>query len=67
MVAMETMHLFIEQNSLSSTTKILCISGNPMNEMAPLKDCPGRGCARSVTLSPRYPEINVLNVADQKG
>ena len=46
MVAMETMHFFIEQKSLSLTTKMICISGVPMNDMAPLKDSPGRGCAR---------------------
>ena len=41
MVAMETMHFF--QKSLSLRTKILCISGVPMNDLAPLKNCPG-GC-----------------------
>ena len=46
MVAMETKPFFIEQKSLSLTTKFLCISGVPMNDLAPLKDCPGRGCAR---------------------
>ena len=46
MVAMETMHFFIEQKSLSLTTKMFCISGVPMNDLAPLKDSPGRGCAR---------------------
>ena len=43
MVAMETMHFFIEQNSLSLTTKVLFISGVPMNDLTPLKDCPGWG------------------------
>ena len=43
MVAMETMHFFIVQLSLSLRTKILCISGVPMNDLAPMKNCPG-GC-----------------------
>ena len=43
MVAMETMHYFIVQLSLSLRTKILCISGVPMNYLAPMKNCPG-GC-----------------------
>ena len=46
MVAMETMHFFIEQKSLSFTTKMICISGVPMNDLAPLKDSPGRECVR---------------------
>ena len=46
MVAMETIHFFIEQKSLSLTTKMICISGVPMNDLVPLKDSPGRGCAR---------------------
>ena len=41
MVAMETMHFFIVQLSLSLRTKILCISGVPMNDLAPMKNCPG--------------------------
>ena len=44
MVAMETMHFFIVQLSLSLRTKILCISGVPMNDLAPMKNCPGGGC-----------------------
>ena len=43
MVAMETMHFFIVQKSLSLRTKILCISGVPMNDLAPMKNCPGGG------------------------
>ena len=43
-VAMETMHFFIVQLSLSLRTKILCISGVPMNDLAPMKNCPGGGC-----------------------
>ena len=31
------------QLSLSLRTKILCISGVPMNDLAPMKNCPG-GC-----------------------
>ena len=42
-VAMETMYFFIVQLSLSLRTKILCISGVPMNDLAPMKNCPG-GC-----------------------
>ena len=41
MIAMETMHFFIVQNSLSLRTKILCISGVSMNALAPMKNCPG--------------------------
>ena len=41
LVAMETMHFFIVQKSLSSRTKILCISGVPMNDLAPMQNCPG--------------------------
>ena len=41
--AMETMHFFIVQLSLSLRTKILCISGVPMKDLAPMKNCPG-GC-----------------------
>ena len=43
MVAMETMHFFIVQLSLSLRAKILCISGVPMNDLAPMKNCPGGG------------------------
>ena len=42
-IAMETMHFFIVQKSLSLRTKILCISGVPMNGLAPMKNCPGGG------------------------
>ena len=42
-VTMETMDFFIVQLSLSLRTKILCISGVPMNDLAPMKNCPG-GC-----------------------
>ena len=41
MVAMETMYFFIEQKSLSLTTKMI-FSGVPMNDLAPLKVSPGR-------------------------
>ena len=41
MVTMETMDFFIVQLRLSLRTKILCISGVPMNEK--LKNCPGGG------------------------
>ena len=56
---------FIEQKSLSLTTKMSFISGIPMNDLAPLKDSRGRGCARYTKLAPGYPEINIRNVADQ--
>ena len=46
-VAMETMHFFIVQLSLSLRTKILCISGVPMNDLAPMKNCPGGVQGRS--------------------
>ena len=46
MVAMETMHFFMEQKSLSLTTKNLRISGAPMNDLTHLKDFSGRGYAR---------------------
>ena len=42
-VAMETMHFFIVQLSLSLRTKILCISGVPITDLAPMKNCPGGG------------------------
>ena len=32
---------FIMQLSLSCTTIIHCISGVPMNDLAPMKNCPG--------------------------
>ena len=32
---------FIVQISLSLRTKILCISGVPTNDFAPMKNCPG--------------------------
>ena len=32
---------FIVQKSLSLRTKILCISGVPTNDFAPMKNCPG--------------------------
>ena len=40
-IAMETMISFIEQIILSLKTKILCISGGPMNVFAPMNNCPG--------------------------
>ena len=43
MVAMETIHFFIVQLSLSLRTNFFCISGVPMNDLAPMKNCP-RGC-----------------------
>ena len=39
-VAMETMKFFIVQIS-SLRTKFLCISVVPINDMAPMKNCPG--------------------------
>ena len=46
-VAIETMHFFIVQLSLSLRTKILCVSGVPMNDLAPMKNCPGGVQGRS--------------------
>ena len=40
-VAMEAMHFCVVQLSLSLRSKILCISGVPMNDLAPMKNCPG--------------------------
>ena len=42
-VAMETMHCFKVQLSLSLGTKIICISRVPVNDLAPVKNCLG-GC-----------------------
>ena len=42
-VAMETMHFLIVQTSFSLRTKILSISGVPMNDLAPMKNYPGVG------------------------
>ena len=39
--AMETMHFFHCAMSLSLRTKIICISGVPMNDLTPMKNCPG--------------------------
>ena len=51
MVAMETMHFFIVQ--LCLRTKILCISGVPMNDLAPMKNCPGGGGCKVGQISSR--------------
>ena len=40
-VAMETMHFFIVQLSLSLKTKTICISGVPKNDLTPMKNSPG--------------------------
>ena len=64
-VAMETMHFFILQKSYSLRTTrfffffffffflffVFCISGDIMNDLAPMKNCPGSG-ARKVKLAP---------------
>ena len=52
-VAMETMHFFIVQLSLSLRTKILCISGVPINDLAPMKNCPGGGGCKLGQISSR--------------
>ena len=55
---------FIVQLSLSLRTKILCISGVPMNDLAPMKNCPG-GCkvgqisSRGILLMQRKPNLDV--------
>ena len=67
--AMETMHFFIEQKSLSLTTKILCISAVPMIDLVPMKDCPGRalgqissvGTRRQMSLMAWIKEARVLH------
>ena len=41
----------IVQKSLSLRTTILCISGVPMNDLPPMKNCPDGG-ARYVKLAP---------------
>ena len=43
-IAMEIMNLFIVQISLSSRTKILCVSGVPINDLALMKNCPWVQC-----------------------
>ena len=53
MVAMETMHFFIEQKSLSVTTKMICISGVQLNDLAPLKESPWEGMCKVDQISPR--------------
>ena len=63
MVAMETMHFFIEQKRLSLTTKSLCISGVPMNDLASVKDFLGGDVQGRSNYPLGYPQINVLNVA----
>ena len=52
-VAMGTMHFFIVQLSLSLRTKNLCISGVPMNDLAPMKNCPGGGGCKVGQISSR--------------
>ena len=47
-VAMETMDFFIVQLSLSLRTKILCISGVPMNDLAPMKNFLGVQGSRGI-------------------
>ena len=52
-VAMETMHFFIVQLSLSLRTQFICISGVPMNDLAPMKNCPGGGGCKVGQISSR--------------
>ena len=56
-VAMETMHFFIVQLSLSLRTKILCVSGVPMNDLAPMKNCPGGGGCKVGQISSRSKKL----------
>ena len=44
---------FIVQKSLSLWIKILCISGVPMNDLAPMKNCPGGGGCKVCQISSR--------------
>ena len=72
MVAMETMHFFIVQLSLSLRTKILCVSWVPMNDLAPMKNCPGGGCkvgqisSRGISVD-SHPLAVVMSRRVQKG
>ena len=58
MVAMETMHFSLSKNVY------LSISGIPINDLAPMKNCPGELQGRANKL-PRYLEINLLNVVSR--
>ena len=49
---------FIVQLSLSLRTKLLCISGVPMNDLAPMKNCPGGGACKVGQIS--YRGINTI-------
>ena len=40
-VAMETMHLFHCAIEFFFEDKLICISGVPMNDFTPMKNCPG--------------------------
>ena len=39
-VAMETMHFHIAQTKIDLRTPSFCIQGVPMNNLAPMKNCP---------------------------
>ena len=59
---METMHSFIVQLSLSLRTKILCVSGVPMNDLAPMKNCPGGGGCKVGQISSRGTEFCSMTI-----
>ena len=40
-VAIETMQFHIAQTKFFSRTPLFCIQGVPINNLAPLKNCPG--------------------------
>ena len=37
---METIHLHIDKTNLSLRTTLFCIKGGPINNLAPIKNCP---------------------------
>ena len=37
---MKTMHLHIAKTNLSLRTTLFCIKGAPMNNLAPMRNCP---------------------------
>ena len=40
-VAMETMHFHIAQTNLFRRTTLFCIKWLPINNLAPMRNCPG--------------------------
>ena len=54
---------FILQKSLSLKTNIICISGVPMNDLAPIKNFPGV-IVRYVKLVPDVIPMKILSLND---